>query len=299
MTEQAQDAAGAIVYEGLTSVELAAALNVEQTIDDLPAYQQENGQLSAAARERLPGVRDIAYGPDASQKLDIFAPDGAGLPVLVDIHGGGWRAGSKDSRSMLAETITGAGIIWVPIDYGLAPDFNITQIIDHARSAVAWVYQNIAEYGGDPERLYVSGNSAGGHLTGTVLMPGWHGNYGVPEGLVKGACAMSGVFDLQALYFADGSFNDQLGMDQETAKANSPLFDLPGNGCPLILSYGAPELGEFIRQSQAYAEAWRKAGHSVTEIAVDGAHHFAMSRELDNADGDLHKAVVAMVTGGG
>jgi len=284
-----------IVYEGYTAAGLAESLNVEVTIDDLPAYQQENGMLSAAARERLPGNCNISYGPENVQKLDIFAPEGDSLPVLIDIHGGGWRGGSKDGRSMVAEAITGAGALWVPIDYGLAPDYRMDQIVDHVRTALAWVYNNIAGQGGDPNKIYVSGNSAGGHLTGTILMPGWHGDYGVPEDVVKGACAMSGVFDLRALYHAEGGYKVELGLDLPTAEAFSPLLHLPQNGCPLIISYGAPELDEFRRQSHVYFEAWKNAGFDATEIIVDDAHHFAMSRELANTDGALHKAVVKMV----
>ncbi len=284
-----------IVYEGYTAAGLAESLNPEVTIDDLPAYQQENGALSAAARERLPGTCNIAYGAEEAQKLDIFAPAGSGNPVLIDIHGGGWRGGSKDGRSLVAEAITGAGALWVPIDYGLAPAYRMDQIVDHVRSALTWVYNNIAEHGGDPDRIYVSGNSAGGHLTGATLMPGWHGDYGVPENVIKGACAMSGIFDLRALYHAEGGYKVELGLDLPTAETFSPLLHLPENGCPLIIGYGAPELDEFRRQSHVYYEAWKNAGFDATEVIVDGAHHFAMSRELANTVGALHKAVVEMI----
>ena len=98
--------------------------------------------------------------------------------------------------------INDVGVLWVPIDYGLAPDYTIDQIVEHTRAAVAWVYRNITAYGGDPENIYVSGNSAGGHLTGALLMPGWHQTHGLSEQVIKGACAMSGVFDLQALVHA-------------------------------------------------------------------------------------------------
>ena len=71
------------IYQGWTAEELAVELDVEKTIDDLPAYQQEGGELSARARKKIGGQLDIAYGPEPLQKLDIFAPAGAsGASVL-------------------------------------------------------------------------------------------------------------------------------------------------------------------------------------------------------------------------
>ena len=284
------------IYQGWTAEALAVQLDVEKTIDDLPAYQQEGGKLSAAAREKLGGVLDIAYGPEPLQKLDIFAPDGAsGAPVLFYIHGGGWRAGSKDGNSFTAEAVNAKGALWVPIDYGLAPDYTIDQLVDHVRSAVKWVYENIGGHGGDPDQIYVCGNSAGGHLTGTCLMPGWHGDYGVPEDIFKGACAMSGVFDLDALVHASYGYNEQLGMDLAAARQFSPIHNLPAKSCPLIISYGEPELEGFKNQSKNYAAAWADAGLQVDEIAVPGAHHFAMARQLADPDCTLHHAMMEMV----
>ena len=168
-------------------------------------------------------------------------------------------------------------------------------MVDHVRSAIVWLYHNVSKYGGDSSKLYVSGNSAGGHLTGCILMPDWHKNYGVPSDIIKGACAISGVFDLQALVHAEYGYNDELGMDIETAQKFSPLFNLPTKGCPLIVSYGAPEPNEFRRQSRVYFEAWKDGGFPATEIVVNGAHHFAMSRQMSDPNSALFQAVTKMI----
>lgn len=285
-----------VVYQGYTADELAFELDVEVTIDDLPGYQQESGVMSAATRAKIGGKIDIPYGSEPLQKLDVFAPEGVnGAPVMVYIHGGGWRAGSKNGYSHPAEAMVDKGILWVPVDYGLAPDYTIDQLVDHVRQALAWVYTNITEHGGDPEKIYLSGNSAGGHLTGTLLMPGWHSSYGVPEDIVKGACAMSGVFDLEALVHATYGYNEQLQMDLPTARAHSPIYHLPSKSGPLIISWGAPELEGFRSQSRNYAQAARDAGLDVTEIEVPDAHHFAMGRQLTDPNTELSKATMAMM----
>ena len=284
-----------IVYMGYTAKELAIQLDVAQTIEDLPAYQQESAEMSLKVVNNLDCFKDVQYGNDEPQKLDIFPAAVDRAPILVDIHGGGWRSGSRNIRSFPASSVTKAGVMWVPIDYGLAPNYSIHQMVDHVRSAIVWLYHNVSKYGGDPSKLYVSGNSAGGHLTGCILMPDWHKNFGVPSDIIKGACAISGVYDLQALVHAEYGYNDELGMDIETAQNFSPLFNLPTKGCPLIVSYGAPEPNEFRRQSRVYYEAWKDGGFPATEIVVNGAHHFAMSRQMSDPNSALFQAVTKMI----
>jgi arylformamidase len=188
--------------------------------------------------------------------------------------------------------------VWAPIDYGLAPEYRMDEIVDHVRSAVAWIYGHIAEYGGDPERLYVSGNSAGAYLAATTLMPGWHGAYGIPEDTIKGACLMSGLFDLDPLVLAAAGPNDALSMTAADAARLSPIRHLPASGCPILVAYGAPELEAFISQSTGFASAWEAAGFPVDTVAVPGAHHMAMSRELANPDGALFEALMRMIGAG-
>ena len=284
-----------IVYMGYTATDLAIQLDVAKTIKDLPAYQQENAEMSHKVVKNLDCFKDVQYGNDEPQKLDIFPAAVDRAPILVDIHGGGWRSGSRNIRSFPASSVTKAGVMWVPIDYGLAPNYSIHQMVDHVRSAIVWLYHNVSKYGGDPSKLYVSGNSAGGHLTGCILMPNWHKNFGVPSDIIKGACAISGVYDLQALVHAEYGYNDELGMDIETAQNFSPLFNLPTKGCPLIVSYGAPEPNEFRRQSRVYYEAWKDGGFPATEIVVNGAHHFAMSRQMSDPNSALFQAVTKMI----
>ena len=99
-----------LVYMGYTAEDLANQLDVEKTIDDLPAYQQENAEMSNKAATSLHCFRDIQYGHDDPQKLDIFPAITNNAPILVDIHGGGWRSGSKNMRSFPARSVTKAGL---------------------------------------------------------------------------------------------------------------------------------------------------------------------------------------------
>jgi arylformamidase len=283
------------VYGGYTADELAKHYNPAPLVPDLPAYQQWNAEESKRVAARIKHERDIAYGEAAIQKLDIYPAAKSGAPVLIDLHGGGWTAGSKNARAYPAEAVVGRGVTWVPIDYGLAPTFKMDAIVDHVRQAVAWVSKNIQRYGGDPKRIFVSGNSAGGHLAATTVMAGWHAKYGVPEDVVKGACAMSGVYDLNPLRLASHGPNEQLQMDEAEAKRNSPIFAIAKSQRPMIVAWGAPETEGFKSQGINYVKALKEANIDVTEVVVPGAHHYAMSREIMNRDSEIHSAIMKMI----
>jgi len=286
------------VYRGYTADELAVEIDAAATITNFDEIQQQNGIDTAKARKAIPCAIDISYGPDELQKLDVYHPKdkrSGGYPVLVDIHGGGWRAGSKNGRGFPAETLVPEGLVWATIDYGLAPKHKIAAIVDHVRSALAWVHKNIATYGGDPERIYVCGHSAGGHLTGMLLTEGWHARYGVPETVIKGAIASSGVYDMEALVHAPRGYNDELGMSLVQARAHSPYYHLPQRACPLIVAWGSDETREFVRQSRDFATAWRDAGLNMSAIECKGDHHFSIARTFIDPTSPLNKAVLKMV----
>jgi len=104
----------------------------------------------------------------------------------------------------------------------------MADIIAHVRHAVAWTYKNIAQYGGDPARLYMYGMSAGAHLASTTLMPGWHKDFGLPEDVIKGLVAMSGIYDLCTLAHAPQADSQKaLQMTLEESRRDSPFYHLP------------------------------------------------------------------------
>jgi len=245
-------------------------------------------------------VRDIPYGGDAPQKLDVYSPDASGTaPVLIDIHGGGWRGGSKAGRGHLAGVLTAQkGIVWVPIDYGLAPEYGIDAIVAHTRQEVAWVWRTIATYGGDPTRIFVSGNSSGGQLAAAMMIPGWPADYGLPTDVVKGVCAISGVYEMTYLIGAPwGGPNDELHMSEEAARRNSPIQNIAKGAPPLIIAVGGAELKRmrFRELAHEYAYACKAAGLDVQLFDVPARHHFDMARIIAEPDSELHRALMGMM----
>ena len=128
----------------MTQTELAEAYDVFKTIPDPMGFIASRRQLADKIREKLAPVSDIAYGPESVQKLDIYAPENAkSLPVVLDIHGGGWCMGSKEPNAIAAKVAVANKILWVSIDYGLAPDYGMSKIANHVQQAISWTYKNI------------------------------------------------------------------------------------------------------------------------------------------------------------
>src|SRR5262249_37183495 len=149
------------------------------------------------ARASLDARLDVSYGPTAAETLDFFPAKGARAPLLLFLHGGYWRALDKEDFSWLAPCYVAADIS-VPIgNSGLAPATPLEEIVRQIRRACVWIYRNATNLNVDPNRLFCSGHSAGGHLTAMMLATNWPGlSPMLPGRLLCGALAISGLFDL-------------------------------------------------------------------------------------------------------
>src|ERR1043166_6268850 len=153
---------------------------------------------SAAVRARLKPQR-LAYWPTEIEKLDLYVTKQPNAPVMVSIHGGAWRAGAAKDNAEAADLFVNAGA------HLAVPDFvnvieaggSLFPMVEQVRRAVAWVHKNAASFGGDPNRIYITGRSSGSHLRGTVLITDWVKDFGVPADVVKGALLSSGMYDLK------------------------------------------------------------------------------------------------------
>jgi arylformamidase len=146
---------------------------------------------------------------------------------------------------------------------------SIGQITEQCRRAVAWLYQAAPRYGLWGVPLLISGHSAGGHLTAEMFATPWD-RYSVPPEAIAGGISISGLFDLEPLIQV--SFNADLRLDVESARACSPVYKTPTLRAPLVLAVGALESSEFQRQSHLLKQSWPEVCTEV--IALPDCHHF-------------------------
>jgi arylformamidase len=243
-----------------------APYDLRAAVPDYETYFAQWRRDSARALQSPGWRRDIAYGPDAEERLDIFTPPGAQLrPVHVFFHGGYWRALGKDEFSFVALWQPPGGVITVVVNYALCPTVTIADIVAQCARALAWIGGEIAAYGGDPERIYVTGHSAGGHIAAMLMLT---------NGAVRGGMAISGVFDLEPVRHT--FLNADLRLSPDDARRNSPLRLMRPFPGALAVAVGDGETTAFRDQSREFVAAATAAGNRCTLVVVPGTHHYSI-----------------------
>ena len=236
----------------------------------------------------------MRYGPTLAEYCDVF-PAGPAAPVHVFIHGGYWRRFSARDHDFVVPQLVAAGLTVVVVNYALCPIVSLDEIVRQVRAAIAWTYGHAGEVGADPSRLTVSGHSAGGHLTAMALLTDWAGDYGLPADVIKGAVAISGLYDLGFLPYSYIQPKVQATWDQVARL--SPIRHLPAAAPPLLVAVGGDETDEFRRQSRDFHAAWRSAGLPGDYLEPPGKHHLTVLEELERSDSELTRALVRVARG--
>jgi len=269
---------------------------------DQAAYAPSRDQLverriseSAMARRHIGEPERIAYGPAEIERLDIYRSKRAAAPVFVFIHGGAWRSGRSKDFAVPAEMFLAAGAHYVVPDFAGVQDVsgNLMVLADQIGCAVAWVYENIARFGGDPNRLYVGGQSSGGHLAAVALTADWQRQFGLPADIIKGGMCISGMYDLTPVRLSARSRYVQF--DDATVAALSPIRQLDRLHAPLVVAYGTRETPEFQRQNREFAVAVEAAGKKVRLLVGEHYNHFELPETLGNPYGLLGRAALDLM----
>lgn len=147
--------------------------------------------------------KNLAYGTDPRQSLDIYQPEDhtlkaqhpKGLPVVIFIYGGSWQSGDKEGYGFAGRSLAQAGYLTAVIDYRLVPKNIYPDFVEDSVSAIAWVYQHASQYGGDPNMIFVLGHSAGAFNAVTAVDDDrfWHKS-NVPDGAIKGVIGLAGPY---------------------------------------------------------------------------------------------------------
>lgn len=281
----------AAVFRDYDQTGLDAQYFLRGLIPDFQVYFDRYRSETDRAKRDFAHQADIAYGPTPAERLDIYTTPTHGVPVHVFIHGGYWQALDKADFGFMARTIVPAGAALVVVNYALCPSVSMDEIVRQNRAALAWIWRNAPKFGGDPARIFVSGHSAGGHLTAMMALTDWPSfEPGLPRDLVKGGFAISGLFDLEPIRLC--YLNEKLRMDEAEARRNTPLARVRPGAPPLLLSVGGAETAEYHRQQAAFRDAWIAAGNRVEEVAAPGLHHFSIIEELARPESALTRAAL-------
>jgi arylformamidase len=283
---------GPLVWLDMDQAELDDAYDQAVYAPNRDIVLKRCARNSELVRERLGPPKRFAYGPTAIEALDVFTAKAPNAPVNVFVHGGAWRVGLARDYHYPAEMFLNAGANLVVLDFNNVGEVggDLLAMADQIRRGVAWVYQNARSFGGDPERLYISGHSSGGHWVGVLLTTDWQKDFGLPPTLIKGGVAGSGMYDLKAPRLSKRSayvkFTDEM---EAKLSAQRHLDQLVA---PVRLVYGSLETPEFQRQSRDFAAAVTAAGKPVTLSVMEGYNHFEVMESLGNPYSLFGRAVL-------
>ena len=181
-----------------------------------------------------------------AKELNVFSPRKASsLPVLIFIHGGSWNKGRKEIYDFMGNRLARREVVTVIIDYPLAPDYQVDDMERATLLAVDWVEKNISNYGGDPDQIFISGHSAGGHLAAlaAIKKESWEelGRSNPIKGAILNDPAGLDWYwfltERKAKYNAEDNY-DAFTADPEVWKAYSPIYFLDESEVPLLLMEG-------------------------------------------------------------
>lgn len=245
-------------------------------------YAKQKAEEWAAASKILRQKRsqhlDIPYGPKERTKWDLYPASNPNAPCMVHIHGGYWQRGSREQFACLAEGALARGWSAALPGYTLAPEASLTQIVAELRSALDWFSQKSAEYG-IAGKVYLSGWSAGGHMTGLLSSH--------PQ--VAAAVAISGIYDLSGLRDSP-HVNDALKFTEIEVQTLSPMRLQPATK-PVAITFGTDELPWMVASSRDY-HRYRSEKHLPGDLVpVPHGNHMTMLDELRHENGYVMRAV--------
>ena len=255
--------------------------------------------MNAGIPDNIEVKRDFSYGPDERNRLDVFArPGTTGAPVLVYLHGGGFRMGDKHTEGSPFYSNVGAfatrhGMVGVPMTYRLAPANRFPSGPEDLARAIEWLRANIAELGGDPQRIVLCGQSAGAtHVAGYVA----HRQFHVEEGGgIAGAVLMSGIYDTTTCTpneFAEAYY----GEDHAAWGPASCMAGLLNTQVPLLFTVSEFDPVDFQRQAAQVVTQWVEAKDEYAPMhLLSGHNHLSPALSIGTSEDEVERMVAAFV----
>ena len=267
--------------------------NNRAAVADHPQILARWAADSETARAQLRCYLDVPYGTHAMEKMDIFPAQGRSRALFMFIHGGYWRINDKKDYSFLAAELVKRGVTVAVPNYALCPAVKIEDIVRQILQACAWLWRNGGNFGAPYGNLYVSGHSAGGHLTAmtmAALFPAFAPD--LPKKVVSGGLAISGVYDLRDVPNVP-SINNDVRLKPAEAWKVSPMAYQPATDAPLYLAAGGKELPPFVDQNRAFGKQWQKV--LAQDIPCPGDNHFSILGKLADPSSALFHGALKMM----
>ncbi len=215
---------------------------------------------------------DFPYGPDLRHKLDVYVPDQhqGPLPLVVFVHGGSWEEGTKDGYTFAGRALAAQGFLTFVINYRLHPQHRYPAFVDDVDLALRWAVENAKSFGGDPEKVFAMGHSAGAY---NVAMAVLHPRYSSNRPKLAGVVTLAGPFDFVPL---DSKITIKVFGDVPDLPDTQPINHAFKDAPPFLILHGSADKTVFPRNAVALDKVLREAGAQSTLKMYDGVSHADM-----------------------
>jgi len=271
---------------------LSDPFRIRDHVADFDAVVADIVTRSAATRAARPMVTDIAYGEGPSETVDLFFPAERrpAMPVHMFIHGGYWRMFSKRDYSCIADTVTEAGAIAVIVDYALMPSVRMATVVDQVRRARDWVVSHIAEHGGDPGQITVSGHSAGAHLASFLFTHDQRPSH------IRAALLLGGLYELAQL--RSSFLQAEIALTDDEVAAFTPMTQRHAAATPVALLVGGDETPPFHQQADDFAKHLAAQNLRVSRTTLAARNHMDSVRDLAIATSQAGQCLSELIRAG-
>jgi acetyl esterase/lipase len=222
---------------------------------------------------------DIAYGADPRQTLDIYVPDGLAkpAPVILFFYGGSWSSGGKDIYRAFGQAFASKGIVTIVADYRLYPQVRYPAFVEDGAQAFRFVHEIVAKYGGDANRIFLAGHSAGAYIA-VLLASDLHylKDAHADPAWVRGVIGIAGPYDFLPLH--DPKLIDTFG--GANVRATQPIDYIDGKRAPMLLAHGTADTTVGVGNARRMAKRLKSVGSPYDEIEYPGASHIGILLSL-------------------
>ncbi len=241
--------------------------------------------------------KDIAYGEEDGQQLDVYTrPDVPSKGVVLFVHGGYWDTGSKNDYSFVADSLTEEGYTTVVVGYRLVPTVTFPEYVKDLALAVKWTVTNIAEYGGNQERIFLMSHSAGAHIGALVSFDERYlQRLELPLNALDGFIGLAGPYDFLPVAPDDVRSVAALG-NPATYAETQPINFVDRNDPPAFIGYTLADKTVNPNNSIRFAEKIREVGGDVEEHSYNRVDHITILGSLARVSRFFNEAILKDIT---
>jgi arylformamidase len=291
LTENRQNSK--FVYRDYTQSELDKAYTQAEWATNFREVLARQASESAQVRSRL-APQTVRYGSSVQETLDIFAPSKiCNAPIHVHVHGGAWKALTKEDVSFPAPFFVDRNIVYIALNFDVIPAVKIPGMVQQISRAICWIYENASVFGGDRDKIHISGHSAGAHLSSVLLTLDWQQRFNLPPNVLKSGVLVSGTYDLDPVMKSARS--SYISLTRDEIHSLSAINHIQSISSPIVLAVGELESPEFRRQALDFYNLLREANVAVSLIDIPRKNHFEVMDEFVAEHSELGRATIELI----